>query len=129
MRQIRRHRGFVLIMVVVLLPLFGAAVLVTTAQTAQLSRSLRAAEQDAAKKTLLLSAEAWLRANRADMHTLEAGMTISVPVADAASCPAGCKAEVTARDSSGVALMLKMTIGEGDKTISFERPFYLVATK
>lgn len=57
MRHKRRH-GFILIMAVALIPLFGLAVLLTTAQTAQLSRRLKHTEKQAEQKNQRLSAEA-----------------------------------------------------------------------
>ena len=109
MRQTRRHRGFVLIMAVAMIPLFGLAVLLTTDRTAQLSRSLRMAERRAEQKTLLLSAEAWLRVNGGAVDAIEPGQLIAVPIGDAATPPATCSATVIARENGTTVLTLTAT--------------------
>lgn len=128
MRQTRRHRGFLLIIAVVLIPLVGLAVLITTAQTAQLSRTLRMAERRAEHKTLLFSAAAWLRANRSTVLALEAGQTIAVPMKDIAPHSTVCIAEVSERRGDSTALVLTLTIEELRTTRTITQRFILTAT-
>lgn len=125
MQTNRRHRGFVLIIAVVLIPLFGFAMMLTTSHTAQLSRSLRAVEQQLEYKNLRLSAEAWLEVNRQTVLNLEPGESMAVPTGDIAAHPTECTVELTSRDNSGATLNLVFQIEQEQKTISLTHPFSL----
>ncbi|HDS85427.1 MAG TPA: hypothetical protein ENN97_09575 [Phycisphaerales bacterium] len=125
MRTNRRHRGFVLILAVALIPLFGFAMLLTTSHTAQLSRSLRAVEQQTEYKNLRLSAEAWLAANRQTVLNLEPGESMALPIGDVAAHPTDCTVELTSRDSSGATAIIAFQIEQGQKLILVTHPFSL----
>ena len=110
MRKNRQNRGFILILVVALIPLYGLAVVLTTAQTAQLSRNLQTAQRQAEHKNLWLSVETWLDVNRDAALNLEAGDVIAVPVADIAVWPAACTAEMTTDECQDGRAVLSVTV-------------------
>ena len=117
MRCKQRQRGFVLLMAVAMIPLFGLAILLTTAQTGQLSRQLKRIEWQAEQKNLLLSAEVWLAENRKSAEALKTGESITVPIADVASCPAVCTAGIVAGENGRTVLMLTLTVEQSNRTI------------
>jgi len=121
MRCKQRQRGFILLMAVAMIPLFGLAILLTTAQTGQVARRLKRIEWQAEQKNLLLSAEVWLAANRKNVEALETGESIAVPITDVASYPAVCTAGVVAGENGRTVLMLTLTVEQPNRTIVIEK--------
>lgn len=55
MRHKRQHPGFIIMAAIVLIPLFGLAILLTTSQTAQMSSRVRQVEKRIEQKNQQLS--------------------------------------------------------------------------
>ena len=121
MRCKQRQRGFVLLMAVAMIPLFGFAVLLTTAQTGQLARRLKHMERQAEKKTLLLSAEAWVEVNRDKVKALGAGESIAVPISDVVSCPAVCTIAGIAGEEGAILWTLTLNIEQPNRAIEITK--------
>lgn len=121
MRLLRRDQGFVLILTVVLIPLCGFAILITTAQTAQLSRNLRYAQRRAEQKSLWLSAETWIGHNRDAVLNLEPGQSLDIPIGAIAAWPTDCTLHRTPDDPDKAEFTLTLTIEYTNRTAVINR--------
>lgn len=124
----RNRNGIVLIVVVVLLPLIGIAMLMLTRQTAQLVVETRQAQQDAELTNLYLSACAYIDANRRSLVRPDTPSIQTLPMDRIADETATASVQVGPSDPSGRTFTLTIHLQTKRKPIQREWTFRLLET-
>jgi len=113
MTKRQNQNGFVLIMVVVMIALFGLMMLVLAGMSKTMMHESSAVKIDAVKKNLTFSAIAWAKYNAPNMSIGSEPMTVQLDVNELGVSGAGCAVTFYRLSNMEIEIKISATCGTG----------------